>query len=73
MAKSPTPKHPLQRHIRRTQPPLYADLPDWLTLNEAGAYLRLGWHAIRTRIMSGDIPSRKFGAQYRIAKESLRP
>ena len=72
MAKSPSPKS-TSTHQRRARTPAFADLKDWLTLDEARRYLRLGHHSMRARVLSGDIPSRRFGRQYRIAKESLRP
>ena len=73
MAKHPSPKGPPQRYVLKQRSPRYDDLPDWLTLREAQRYLRLGGHSMRARVLSGDIPSRRFGRQYRIAKESLRP
>lgn len=57
----------------KSSTPPFEQLPDWLTLREAQRYLRLGHHSMRARVLSGEIPSRRFGRQYRIAKESLRP
>ena len=48
-------------------------LPDWLKVSEVRAFLRIGKTAIYDRIRSGEIPSRRFGRQYRIAKEAVRP
>lgn len=48
-------------------------LPDWMTPEEARAFLRLGKSTMYDRLRSGEIPSRRFGRQYRIAKEALRP
>ena len=73
MRAIPSPKGSRQRHILKKPSPRFDDLPDWLTLREAQAYLRLGGHSIRARVLSGEIPSRRFGRQYRIAKEVLRP
>lgn len=70
---APSPKGPPQRYILEQHAPTYDELPYWCTLREAQRYLRLGGHSMRTRLLSDDIPSRRFGRQYRIAKESLRP
>lgn len=48
-------------------------LPDWMTVGEARRFLRLSRTTMYDRIRSGEIPARRFGRQYRIAKESLRP
>lgn len=48
-------------------------LPDWMTPEEARAFLRLGKSTLYDRLRSGEIPARRFGRQWRIAKESLRP
>ncbi len=47
--------------------------PDWMTVQEARIFLRLSRTTMYDRLRSGEIPSRRFGRQYRIAKESLRP
>lgn len=51
----------------------FEELPDWMTVGEAQTFLRLGRSTLYERIRSGDIPSRRFGRQFRIAKEALRP
>ena len=48
-------------------------LPDWLTPADACKFLRLGRSTLYERLRSGEIASRKFGHQFRIAKEALRP
>lgn len=48
-------------------------LPDWMTVAEARRFLRLGKSTLYERLQSGEIPSRRFGRQYRIAKEAVRP
>ncbi|MEQ1847106.1 MAG: helix-turn-helix domain-containing protein, partial [Nitrospira sp.] len=40
---------------------------------EARAFLRLGKSTLYEKLRSGEIPSRRFGRQFRIAKEVLRP
>lgn len=47
--------------------------PDWMTVQEARIFLRLSRTTMYDRLRSGEIPARRFGRQYRIAKESLRP
>lgn len=47
--------------------------PDWMTVAEARRFLRLSRSTMYERIRSGEIAARRFGRQYRIAKESLRP
>lgn len=51
----------------------FDQLPDWLTPEEVRSVLRLGKSTLYERLRSGEIPSRRFGRQYRIAKDSLRP
>ena len=48
-------------------------LPDWLTPQEAREYLRLGKSTLYEKLKSGEIPARRFGRQFRISKEALRP
>lgn len=67
------PKRVPQRQILKQRSPTFDELPDWCTLREAQRYLRLGFHSMAKRLQTGEIPSRRFGRQYRIAKESLRP
>lgn len=52
---------------------MYEVLPDWMTVAEARRFLRLSRSTMYDRLRSGEIPARRFGRQYRIAKESLRP
>lgn len=70
---TPSPKGSPQRYVLKQHAPTFDELPDWLTLREAQRYLRLGGHSIRARVLSGEIPSKRYGRQYRIAKENLRP
>ena len=51
----------------------FDNLPDWLTPQEARSFLRLGKSTLYEKLRSGEIPSRRFGRQFRIAKEALRP
>ena len=51
----------------------FDQLPDWLTPQEARSFLRLGKSTLYENLRSGEIPSRRFGRQFRIAKEALRP
>ena len=51
----------------------FDQLPDWLTPQEARSFLRLGKSTLYEKLHSGEIPSRRFGRQFRIAKETLRP
>ena len=51
----------------------FEELPDWMTIAEVQAFLRLGRSTLYDRIHSGEIPCRRFGRQFRIAKEALRP
>ena len=53
--------------------PKFDQLPDWMTPREARSFLRLGKSTLYEKLRSGEIPSRRFGKQFRIAKESLRP
>jgi excisionase family DNA binding protein len=71
MSKSP--KDLPQRKILKQRSPTFDELPDWCTRREAQRYLRLGCHSMDKRLKSGEIPSRRYGRQYRIAKEDLRP
>ena len=63
------PKH----RSSKPSPLRYNDLPDWVSLLGAKAYLRLGRAALTNRLKSGEIPFRSFGRKIRIPKESLRP
>ena len=51
----------------------FEQLPDWLTPQEARSFLRLGKSTLYEKLRSGEIPARRFGRQFRISKESLRP
>ncbi len=51
----------------------FEELPDWMTVRDAQIFLRLGRSTIYEMIQAGEIPSRRFGRQFRIAKEALRP
>ena len=51
----------------------FDQLPDWLTPQEARSFLRLGKSTLYERLRTGEINSRRFGRQFRIAKETLRP
>lgn len=53
--------------------PKFDQLPDWLTPQEARSFLRLGKSNLYEKLRSGEIPARRFGRQFRIAKETLRP
>ena len=53
--------------------PQFDSLPDWLTAREARQFIRLSKTALYHKLRSGAIPSRKFGRQYRIPEEALRP
>lgn len=53
-------------------PPTFALLPEEVTLLEASMYLRLGYAALRARLLNGDIPYRRLGRAIRIRKEDLR-
>ncbi|MDC8451064.1 MAG: helix-turn-helix domain-containing protein [Nitrospira sp.] len=49
------------------------ELPDWLTPEEARSFLRLGKSTLYERLRNGEIHARRFGRQWRIPKELLRP
>ena len=51
----------------------FDQLPDWLTPQEARSFLRLGKSTLYEKLRTGEIPSRRFGRQFRIAKDALRP
>lgn len=51
----------------------FDELPDWMTVAEVRRFLRLGRTTLYERLRSGEIVARRFGRQYRIAKDSLRP
>ncbi len=51
----------------------FDQLPDWLTPQEACSFLRLGKSTLYEKLRTGEIPSRRFGRQFRIAKDALRP
>lgn len=59
--------------MHSTSPNKFDQLPDWLTPQEARSFLRLGKSTLYEKLRSGEIPSRRFGRQYRIAKEAVRP
>ncbi len=59
--------------MRTTFQSKFDQLPDWLTPGEARGFLRLGKSTLYEKLRSGEIPSRRFGRQFRIAKEALRP
>ncbi len=59
--------------MRNTPKTKFDQLHDWLTPEEARAFLRLGKSTLYEKLRSGEIPSRRFGRQFRIAKEVLRP
>lgn len=48
-------------------------LPDWVTPQEASKFLRIGRSTLYDQLRNGEINSRRFGRQFRIAKEALRP
>jgi excisionase family DNA binding protein len=54
-------------------PTKFEQLPDWLTPAEARQFLRLGKSSLYEKLRSGEIASRRFGRQFRIAKATLRP
>ncbi len=51
----------------------FESLPDWMTPDEARKFLRIGRSTLYERLRNGEIISRRFGRQFRIAKEALRP
>lgn len=53
--------------------PSFSSLPDWVTLDEAKASLRIGRVALNNLLKRGEIKSRRFGRRIRIPKEALRP
>lgn len=64
MKKSSSAKSPIKH---------FEELPDWMTPNEARKFLRIGRSTLYERLRTGEIGSRRFGRQFRITKESLRP
>ena len=48
-----------------------ADVEDILTLEEAAALLRLPIEAVRARALSGDLPGRAFGDEWRFSRAAL--
>ncbi len=47
------------------------DLPDWLTVHELRAYLRLGRTATYELIRAGKIPHRRFGRMIRVPRHAV--
>jgi excisionase family DNA binding protein len=56
-------------HATRQTP--YADLPEWLTVEETRAFLGLGRNTAYELIKCGDLPSRRFGKTIRVPKTAL--
>jgi len=46
-------------------------MPDWMTVEEAAAYLKLSLETIRRYIRGGTLQATKLGRQYRIKREEL--
>lgn len=63
----------MRRHSSKTAWVRFENLPDWMTVAEARSFLRLSRSTMYDKLRSGEIPSRRFGRQFRISKESLRP
>ncbi|MDF0673244.1 MAG: helix-turn-helix domain-containing protein [Nitrospira sp.] len=63
----------MKRHSSKPRSFKFDHLPDWMTVVEARTFLRLSRSTMYDRLRSGEIPARKFGRQFRIPKESLRP
>lgn len=63
----------MERHSFKKKVVRFENLPDWMTVSEARRFLRLSRSTMYDRLRSGEIPSRRFGKQFRISKESLRP
>lgn len=55
------------------QPMAFEALADWVTPEEGRRFLRLGKTSMYEKLRSGEIPSRRFGRQWRIPKTALRP
>ena len=53
-------------------PPRFADLPDWVTVEDATAYLQVGRNYIYELIKTGALPHKRFGKLIRIPREALR-
>jgi excisionase family DNA binding protein len=50
----------------------FRDLPEFLTVQEVAAYLRLAKNVVYDAVHSGQLPSRRFaGRQFRIPREAL--
>jgi len=56
-------------HVELRESP--SDLDDVLTLEEAAAVLRLPPQAVLARARAGELPGRRFGAEWRFAREAL--
>ncbi len=53
------------------KPPRFEDLPEMVTVEEMGAFLRLSRNAAYDLVKSGAIRSAKFGRLIRIPKQAL--
>jgi excisionase family DNA binding protein len=53
------------------KPPRFEDLPEMVTVEEMGAFLRLSRNAAYELVKSGAIRSAKFGRLIRIPKQAL--
>jgi excisionase family DNA binding protein len=53
------------------KPPRFEDLPEMVTVDEMGAFLRISRNAAYDLVKSGAIRSAKFGRLIRIPKQAL--
>lgn len=58
---------------QHAEPMSFETLADWVTPDEGRVFLRLGKTSMYEKLRSGEIPSRRFGRQWRIPKSALRP
>jgi len=61
----------MKPRFRRTAPTQFEKLPDLVTPEEAGAYLRLSKNAVYARLRDGSVDSIRFGRLIRIPKSEL--
>lgn len=67
----PAPFGPVQTDQAVARPPRFDDLPEMVTVEEMGAFLRLSRNAAYDLVKSGAIRSIKFGRLIRIPKQAL--
>lgn len=62
---------PVQTEKARAGPPRFDDLPELVTVEEMGAFLRISRNTAYELVKSGAIRSTRFGRTIRIPKQAL--